>query len=195
MLPVANKITADFANALLQYVSGQSRRGAMEMTTQIMLNEGKRWRISRADGSVSESELREVSHEVEIPMKDVPNTDFESVLRIANEIAEGFKKSASEDLFKTLDHELPDSQKVDGPVRPFDHEHFFEALEKMAIDFDETGEPVGLGMMVHPSVMPRLKQLDEEFKNSPELQARHDAIIKKKYEEFREREAGRRLVG
>lgn len=195
MLPTATKFTEEFRGALMQYVSNRSRGGALEATTQTIIHEGARWRIVRPDGSISESELKEASHFVTIPQESAGAVDFAESIRMATEVADSFQKSASQDLLKALDDGLPDSQRAGGEIRPFDIEHFFEALEKIQMDFDENGEPEELSMMIHPDVAPRIAKIAEEFEASPELQARHEAIIRKKFEEYREREARRRLVG
>jgi hypothetical protein len=195
LLPTATKLSADFFAALMQHVSTQMRGGILQQATQLVIHEGNRWRIVREDGSVSESELTEVAQEIAIPTSDLAALDFPSVLAKANELAGSFRKEAGDSMIRTLVEELPKSQQTGDPARPFDHEHFFEALEQMHIDFDENDKASSLSFIVHPDLLPRLKALDEEFNASPELQARHDAIMKKKLEEFREREARRRLVG
>ncbi len=70
---------------------------------------------------------------------------------------------------------------------------FLDMLQKVEMDFDENGQPLGQ-FYAGSAMMQEIARKVPEWNADPHLRARHEDIIQKKREEFREREARRRLV-
>ena len=64
-----------------------------------------------------------------------------------------------------------------------------KALEKMHIDFDEEGQPIGLTFVANPN-----SPIDKAFLQAAD-DPRYQALMERKREEWRVRENNRALVG
>jgi hypothetical protein len=73
--------------------------------------------------------------------------------------------------------------------------HFFEMMEKIHIEFDETEKPLLPSWFVGPKAMEAISRLFSELESNPEHKDRFDRIIEQKRDDWREREAARKLVG
>jgi hypothetical protein len=94
-----------------------------------------------------------------------------------------------------LDEDIPKSQSVDAKGKKLDVELILQMLETIQLEFYPDGGPHELHVVGGLFSPERLKAVDEEFQNNPELQKRHDDLIARKREEWRAREASRKLVG
>ena len=79
--------------------------------------------------------------------------------------------------------------------KKLDAELFLQFLEVFQLEFYADGLPKELYCVGELFSQERLEALDEEFRNNPKLQKRYDELIAKKKEEWRVREANRKLVG
>ena len=85
---------------------------------------------------------------------------------------------------------------IDGNGRPLNPDTFFEAIERLDLDFDENGKPSGLKIVVTgPNATKEAPDLLEALSSNPEYSARYDALMEKKRMEWRDRESTRKLAG
>ncbi|UPT62094.1 MAG: hypothetical protein M0D54_17215 [Hyphomonadaceae bacterium JAD_PAG50586_4] len=196
MLPTATRITEKFDLFIQDYMRRVAHsEGMLQGISHHVMHEGKAWRLERPDGTTSESELESHGHEMTIKFDELPRFGFQQAMEKARELAVAMRNQAERMMIRTLETDLPESQQTQSN-RPFDHETVFEALEKIQIDFDKGDDGASqLTMVVHPDMIPKLEKLSAEFEASEDLKRRHEDIMRRKKEEYREREARRRLVG
>lgn len=198
MLPDLPNLKHDIACILYRYLqlAIQKRLGAFADAPRHQVHEGASMRILRADGTIEETEMKRASAELTINSKEVPNLTLENRMAKLDEMAESMATQMSEHLYTSLNETLEDAgQVVDNKGKQFTHETIFAVLEKLQVDFDENRNPKGLQMVIGPGLMPRLQELIEQEKNDPSIKKRHDVIMEKKWLEWRDREAARKLVG
>ena len=170
--------------------------GLLADIPQHMIHEGDRLRVIRADGTVEDSNMKEASAEMTIQPDEVPTiTVAERVARI-DQVAGKMAQQMSTQLFGSLNESLEKAgQVVNGKGQPFSVETIFAALEKVQIDFDKEGNPKNLSFVIGTDLVPKMKEIVEQEKRDPEIKRRHDEIMMKKWIEWRDREAARKLVG
>jgi hypothetical protein len=78
---------------------------------------------------------------------------------------------------------------------PLCEEHIFRALERIAIEFDEAGQPRMPTLMTGPLQGERVKEVLGRIESQPHLRRRFDQVLSRKREEWRARESCRKLVG
>src|SRR5262245_56923805 len=78
--------------------------------------------------------------------------------------------------------------------KPFTAELYLDVLETMEFSFDENGEWQMPTMVLHPSMMARAQEQIQRLDVEPALKERLSAIVTKKKEHWRDREADRQLV-
>lgn len=198
MLPDLPKLKQDLQRVLDDYLrmAVRKRMHVFADVPRHTVHEGEQMRVYRADGSQEDTGMKETSAEMSMKFSDIPTMTLAERVAQLEELAESMAKQMSEHLFTTLNQSLEKAgQVVDGRGKPLSTETFLETLEKLQVDFDERGEPKGLTIVVAPSLMPHIREMMEEEKNNPEVRKRHDEIMMRKWMEWRDREASRKLVG
>ena len=94
-----------------------------------------------------------------------------------------------------MSEDIPKSQNVDAKGKKLDAELILKMLETIQLEFYPDGRPHALHVVGGLFTPERLKAVDEEFQSNPELQKRRDELMARKREEWRAREADRKLVG
>jgi hypothetical protein len=160
-----------------------------------VIHEGRRTTMRHGDNTWGNA-LTETSAEYSIKNEDLKNFDFAAFARFARTMGVQFLDAKKRMLFEAM-HEATEmtGNVVDRRGKPLDHDAIFEMLELIQIDFDVQGQPDMPSMVIHPDMGPTIERLAKEAEESPELQKRHDQIMRRKKEEFLAREADRKLVG
>ena len=82
----------------------------------------------------------------------------------------------------------------DAGGKPFHPEMLLEAIERMPIEFDDKGNPKLPTITMNPAQMERIKDKLTEWESDSVLRDRYEAIMRKKREEWLDRESNRKLV-
>jgi hypothetical protein len=159
------------------------------------LHEGRGMKVMRADDSESDTEVQQLSSEMEIKFDEIPELTFEKAIAKYDEMILDMVRKQTGFALERLNQDIPPTQTVDGQGKKLDAEIILEMLETIQLEFYPDGRPHELHVVGGLFTPERLKAVDEEFQNNPELQKRHDELMARKREEWRAREADRKLVG
>jgi hypothetical protein len=198
MLPDLPSLKRDIKKVLDAYLQKQMnlRTGFIAELPKHVFHEGSRMRVVQADGSVDESDLKQVSAEMSLNLKDVPQLTLQQRISKLNEIAEQMASQISKHMFGTLNEVLGKAgQAVNHHGKPLDAEAIFSALESIQMDFDESGKHHELIMVMPPALASKAVKVFEQIDSDPVLRKRHEEIMTRKRMEWRDREASRKLVG
>jgi hypothetical protein len=198
MLPDLPSLKRDIQRVLTNYLKAQinARLGVFGETPMTVVHEGNRMRIIRADGSIEDQDFKASSAEMHLQVDEIPRLTLEQRITKLNDLADQMARQRSEHLIASLNATLEKAgQVVNQQGKPLDAEAVFAVLEKMQRDFDETGKIDNLSIVVSPMLEPKAKQVFEQIMSDPILQKRHKEIIERKWSEWRDREAARKLVG
>ena len=198
MLPDLPALKQDIQNILDRYLQKtiHERLGAFANVPRHTVHEGEEMRVSRADGTVEDFGMKTSSAELAINPADIPNMTVAARIHKMNEIADAMAKQISSNLYGSLNESLEKAgQVVDNNGQPFGIETIFATLEKLHIEFDRHGNPANLQFVISPQLAPRVQEMIELEKTDSSIKDRYDKIMKKKWMEWRDREAARKLVG
>ena len=175
----------------------QERLGAFADVPRHTVHEGEEMRVSRADGTVEDFGMKISSAALSLNLADIPTMTTEARIAKLNEMADAMAKQISQNLYGSLNESLEKAgQVVDNRGQPFGIETVFAVLEKLDIDFDKQGNPAaGLRFVINPELAPRVREIMELEKTDSTIKTRHEEIMTKKWMEWRDREAARKLVG
>lgn len=157
--------------------------------------EGNKHSIRRADGSVSTSLYKRVHHEYALTYEQLESLTLEELVAKFADMGEDL----GEQQFRVTIDEL--NQTLAGTPNELKHPKddyitgIFQALERVWIDFDEDGRPLLPQLMAGPRVAAQLTAALEIIEKDPALRDRHERLMARKKEEWRDREADRKLVG
>jgi len=158
--------------------------------------EGHRNRIIRHDGTVDDTEFKEVASDISIDLKNYENTTVEEILKKIDECAVEMAKQQSQHFFKVIDKTVEiagNTVKCDG--EPFAPKHIFDMLEKIEISFNKDNTPNLPTFVAAPSTSEKFLEALKKIEDTPELKEKMDTKIEKKRSEWRDRESSRKLVG
>jgi hypothetical protein len=198
MLPDLPELKRELQRVIDQYLQRQIRNklGVFAEAPKHIIHEGDRMRIVRADGTVEESGLKQSSTEMTINLDEIPTLAVEDRIRRLDGMAEDMARQISEHLFGTLNATLERAGQVVGQKGgPFDVEAFFGALSSIQLEFDESGRHRNLQIVIPPAMAERVQAVFNQIDADPTLRRRHEELIDRKFGEWRDREAARKLVG
>lgn len=96
--------------------------------------------------------LNRLSSETSITHDAIYNFNIEDVCSSIYEFAESFCVNMEKELFSTIGTITEfTGNKVDANGKAFNYESLLEAIEKIEIDFDESGSPKWPSMVMHPN--------------------------------------------
>lgn len=198
MLPDLPELKSDFQTVLTRYLQEQVRRRmpGLNEAPQHVIHEGMRTRVVRADGTIEDRNLKKASAEIVIEASAASAMTAQERTTRLDAIAEDMARQISQYAFASLNATLEQAgQVVDRGGQRLDAEAILEVLEKMHLEFDDQGKLQNLSLIVGPQVVDRVKREFERFESEPLLKERYDALMQRKWVDWRDREAARKLVG
>jgi hypothetical protein len=159
------------------------------------LHEGRGMRVMRADESESNTEVRQLSSEMVMKFEEIPTMTFEKAVEKYDAMILDMVRKQTGFALERLNEDIPKSQSVHAKGKKLDAEIILEMLETIQLEFYPDGSPHELHVIGGLFTPERLNAVDDEFNSNPELQTRRDELIARKREEWRAREADRKLVG
>jgi hypothetical protein len=176
------------------------RRRARELSPFGMVqtryhHEGRGMKVKRADQSESDSKMVQLSTQMEIKFAEIENLTLEAAIQKYDEVILDIVRKQADFVRERLGSEIPASQTLDAKGRKFDAQMVLELLEKMQVEFYPDGTPQELYLDGPLFTSDRMAAVQKELEDSPELQKKYEELIARKREEWRAREADRKLVG
>ena len=175
----------------------QSRHlGSLANAPVSRMFEGNKSIIVREDGSIADMNPQAITAEFVINLAEIEGMSHEMILdkinTMAKEMAEKQAKLSYEVIGKSAE-EVGNVVNADGET--FSIDLFFQALEKIDRDFDESGNPSELTCTVNPKLFHSIAKIIKQAKTDPKINKRFKALMERKREEWRVRENNRKLVG
>jgi hypothetical protein len=157
--------------------------------------EGNRMASTSQDGFSEESEYAEISGGIEVKREEIISKGLSAFEGTLINAAEQIKKQKAELLLNKIKEISEKTGNVaNGQGKPFSFELFLELLEKMQIDFDESGNPSIPTLVISPKQAAFLKEKMPEWERNEAYQKKYKEIIDKKRVEWNDRESNRKLV-
>ena len=184
---------------MLYYVFNQdhlTHLGPVANVPVSLVFEGNKTILIREDGSVEEMDPKLATAKLEVNTSEFEKMNDEIVFNKINDVAENIAEQQAKSFYEVVGkaaEEVGNVVSADG--EPFSMDLFFEGLQKIDVDFDESGNPIGLAVAMSPKLYQSAAKVFEKAKNDPEMDKRFDAIMERKKEEWRVRESNRKLVG
>ncbi|MGQ0834886.1 MAG: hypothetical protein ACT4O5_08205 [Gammaproteobacteria bacterium] len=159
------------------------------------LHEGRMMQVMRPDDTQSQSELVQLSSPIEMKFDEIETLTLQKVLEKYDAVVTDMVRKQVGLVRERMSAEIPESQAVDARGRKLDADLVMETLEKMQIEFYPDGTPHELLLDGPPFARERMTAIEKEISESPELKRKFDDMMARKKEQWRAREASRKLVG
>jgi hypothetical protein len=147
-------------------------------------------RFTSADGEELEILPTAVQVQFSVDIPAVVSGDLGTLLAAFDAAADEQAKAFSTALFSGMDQLTEHTgNRVDAGGKPISWDLITDTLETMDIGFDENGK-MDLTLVMHPDTVTKLEKLGPP---TPEQQARYDAVLETKRQEWQARKRERRL--
>lgn len=157
--------------------------------------EGRAAQYRDIQGSTKKVDFQKVGAQLQLKPEDARGMSLDDFLKMPNDAGRDMAQQMARHLFTELQKVTEETGNVvDAKGKPFDFEIFLSVLEKIAIEFDEQGRARLPTAVLGPTAYAQLQEKLPEWENDLSLQKRLGEILSAKREQFREREAHRRLV-
>mgnify|MGYP005842212155 CR=1 FL=1 len=159
------------------------------------IHEGNTFQLTTDDGFSQKGKYKEMAVPFEISKEEMVARGPEAYFSKVEQIAKEMGTQHSQKLSRMMD-EITEvtGNKVDAKSKPLSPELILTALEKVAISFDEFGNPILPTLIVSPEQYEKMKKEIPNWKPDPVLGTRRKLIIAKKRQEWLDRESNRKLV-
>lgn len=198
MLPDYHDLKTELAELLQRFMRHRvaAHSGFVGQIPKARVFEGHKSVIRRSAGDTSSNDFQRLSVSHSVPVADADRMTFGDVLQHLDQIAANMAKEMSTLAFKQLDETLEAAGQVfKAKGETMTPAVFMKVIEGIEMSFDADGRHRKLSLVIHPdksaATMAMLKALDED----PEIREQYNAVIERKREQWRAREASRKLVG
>lgn len=174
----------------MQMHAKQGLVGTMGIGTRI-IHEGDRFSVQHEDGTIESKPFFTAKSMMEIRVDEYNDMTQTDVLERVSDVADDLLAQRDRHIIHTLDEVVEKAGNV-YDVKG-DPDRFIDALSGMDFEFDD-GNP-GPVLIVHPSTLPKAKELLRRIETDPRLKKRMDVLMDNKRREWNDREALRKLVG
>jgi hypothetical protein len=157
--------------------------------------EGKASTFQTEQGAIEQIDYKHTGSEIVYKPKDAEGMTVQEFIKIYQEPAREMGKKTVTALYEKIDKITQQTGNfVNSGRKPLSHDLFLDLIEKMPIDFDSSDQPRMPSLNAGSEMFAHLQQQIPKWHEDPAFLTRWKAILDKKREEFREREACRRLV-
>ena len=198
MLPDWPEVKSDIRKILNEFLRERVNHhlGIFRKAPRHRVFEGGKSYIQRASGRKDESEFKEMKVEIRYKTEELPNYTLDDILIQLDTAAQGLANQMASHTYETISEAVDQiGNVVSSKGEPFTIDTIFEALAKIDIEFDENGKPRMPQFHIHPDYYNTIKQAQEEYEKNSENKQRFKELFVSKKEEWRAREASRKLVG
>lgn len=194
MLPDFPEAKARIHRVLMTPIRSAIREASLG-AAQIRLHEGDRSTVQREDGTIVDLMPEEARVEIEMPRERLQGMSLTEVQQIYTDVADDMAGQVAGSYFRAVDEAVARADTaVDAKWSEFTFDLFLETLDKKWLQFDENGELVPPAIVMSPQMWDSIKDEVASWDKNPEYSVRYDRLIERKREEWREREARRKLV-
>ena len=175
--------------------SVHNRATPFSRASAVCIQEGNCMKMVRADGSEETIEMKHHHAEIRISDEELETLSIENIQRkfddAAREMADQMTQTCFESINKAVS-EVGNAVRYTGMPTIEDVFRMYETIE---LDFDDFGRPELPTLMCSKNMMEHLQALHSQIESDPETRKRFADLMISKKEEWRDREASRRLVG
>jgi hypothetical protein len=199
MLPDYGNVKARLQRDLLRWAQAQIPVAApiLKGIARFRQHEGRIGRLTRVDQSESNIDYGRSESEFSLTREEMRTFDVAAIQTKLVKVAEDIGREQAERLFEAVKDAADEvGNVVDGRGEELSPEKLLDMLRRVDMDFDPvTEQPTpGMKFVFHPEMAAKLQSKLTEWNNDPHIAAEHKHIIDSKREEWRAREARRKLA-
>ena len=198
MLPDYPQIKAELKTATEEFMQFRFRQylGPLADIPEVRVFEGNSKKHFGRTGGSHESPMIDITAKMNIHKDDLPNRSLWQHLGDLDSLAKDMAYKMSTRVYQGISKAVDDAGNVVSTQGiGFRPDALLEAMAKVAVEFEQDGTPRMPSFHVGEQNAEALRNALQEMERDPEMRRRQSDIMNQKREEWRAREASRRLVG
>lgn len=149
-----------------------------------------------SSGVKSKPKRHEVSSTISLRDEEIEKMTFDNLVEVVTKCAYEINRQKLENIIKTIDEITQKcGTAIDCHGKELSPELLIECFESVEVEFNRDGKPKWPTLVAHPETCQKMKQIFDQIESDPNLRKRMDQLVKKKWNEWRDRENYRKLVG
>jgi hypothetical protein len=161
----------------------------------IKIKEGNKMIYHTVDGKRMETSFTRFQSAFRISDEDIIEKGVEGLVEIADNIGSDMKSKVGKKVISDFNKiTAKTGNVVDAKGKELSQDMLLEVINKMELSFDDAGNPHMPTMFVNPEVAEKIKDKIPEWEKDEEHKKKFDDLIKKKRDEWNDRESNRKLV-
>lgn len=157
--------------------------------------EGRDATYERSDGKNVDIQYEKISSQIERPLKNGEGFSGEEFFNEASRMGSEMAHQLMENFHRAIDQAVTEvGNVIDCKHQGFSFEHFLELLSVPDLEFDSSGNPHTRVLLASPGMLEQFTCKMREWALDREKNDKVNEVMRKKREEFNEREANRRMV-
>ncbi|MCK4798981.1 MAG: hypothetical protein KAT05_16530 [Spirochaetes bacterium] len=161
----------------------------------IQIKEGDKMIYHTVEGEKIETSFTEFRSGFNLKNKDIIEKGVNSFIDVANNVGSDLQSQIGKKIFSDLDKiTAKTGNVVDRKGEKFSPNMLLEAIEKMDLSFNDTGNPNMPAIFVSPEMGNRIQEKIPEWEKDEEHKKKLETLINKKRDEWNDRESNRKLV-
>lgn len=198
MLPDFTKVKAKANRDLLRWVQRQipSLTPLIQGVATVRQHEGRSSRLKRVDQTEGEIEYRAESFEFSLDREEMKRFDLPALQRKLADLATRIGEAQAKRMLEVAGEAADSVGNVVHTGGNLTADHLLEVFRKVEMDFEpDTLMPKpGFTWVMHPDTAAAVVPKAKEWEKDPAFQKEYENILATKREEWRVREARRKLV-
>ena len=160
-------------------------------------HEGRGGHLTRADNSKSTINYQRFEFSFTLSRDELKRFDLSVVLQKLVDLARQMAEEQTKRMLEVIKETADEVGNVVHAGGEFTQDTFIDIFRKVEMDFDPKTLKLlpGFSFVMHPEMAAKVIPKMQEWEKDPEFNAKHERIIATKREEWRDREARRKLVG
>jgi hypothetical protein len=199
VLPDYPKVKADLAARLNEFVKKRVDHylGPLRGIPQVRLFEGDGGRsLTREDGETETGEAVEMRAPLSVASDELPTLTMDALLSKLDEVAKEMARQMAESAYQAVSDAVEKvGNVVDAGGGTLTAELLLESLSAIHIEFRPDGTAQMPEMHIGQSQAEAVRLAIMELETKPKLKQKFAELMEAKWEEWRAREASRKLVG
>ena len=147
------------------------------------------------DGEEQKKNYDKIKSEFKLKDEEIIDKGPMALIPLMRNLGKDIESQKSKHILKELKETTEKAGNViDGKGKKINPDIILQCLEKIQIDFDENGNPYMPALFVDPKMADYIKGKIPEWEKDIEHKKKHEELMKKKKEEWHDRESNRKLV-
>jgi hypothetical protein len=198
MLPDYPEVKSELLDMLVEFLKTRITNylGPLSEIPRSKVFEEDGHTLTRSSGEREQTNFQEYRAGFRVSDEELPTLRMDSLLERLDKTAEEMARQQTQSVFSQVSEAVERvGNVVDAEGKRISAQVILDVLSKMHVEFNSDLTPQWPTLFIPPGLSDAIQLAQEEYESDPELKKQFSQLVERKREEWRAREASRKLVG